>query len=247
LVAPIRDRRALDVLLTLLQMFVEWDGPYSDEGGTARRITKLIHDRGPADRAVALAEMKDWDGNPTFPRLLTRVRWALGQPPTSDDLLRIDFNDPLLELCEWNLTDHADILPVLREEPLKHCLALAVLGDVSMAERIGQEVLRCAREVRGGPYQIDRGWTGVYRGKCAVEHLRSPDAVEPVYEAFELMPSNIIDELAVAIGRIEDPNRLDRLARLIQRSDSIVDDPERLRTFKYNAALALLIALGRKP
>lgn len=247
MVAPIRDRRALEVLLIILKGAVNSRDPYCDGGATAGKITKLIHDRGPADSVVALAETRDWKGNPTFPRLLTRVRWALGQPPTSDELLNIDFDDPLLRLCHWNLKDHAGILPVLREKPLKHCIALAVLGDVSMAERIGQGMLQCARE--RGRNELDRGWMGVYRGKCAVEHLRSPDAVEPIYEAFELMESNVIEELAVTIGRIEDPNRLDRLIRLVQRSDSVefdVDDPRRTGILKSSAALALLIALGRK-
>jgi hypothetical protein len=179
---------------------------------------------------------------------MTRVRWALGQPPTSDDLLKLEYYDPLLALCEWNIEDYEDILPVLRDRPLTHCTALAVLGDASTAERVGQGMLQCVREWKSDARQIDRGSTGFFRGQKAVEHLRSPNAVEPLYEAIELIPSNFYYDLALTIGKIEDTNRLDRLIRLIQRSDDIVgDNPRRPRTLKSKAALALLITLGRKP
>ena len=73
--------------------------------------------------------------------------------------------------------------------------------------------------------------------------MATAEPVESLYKAVDHLESNKFETLAVTIGRVEDPNRLDRLIRLIERSDTIIGTRG---TFKTHAALALWITLGRK-
>lgn len=238
-VAPIRDPQALDVQLRALRRAVAgWQ--FDDTGSgdyTVRRIVALIHSRGAADRATALLRVKGWN----LQSLPSHVRWAFGERPTRDELLtlRPEYYGRLLSLVEWDAQDYQEVLPELRADPEKHCTALAALGDESAAESIGRMMAQSARGLR-------RDAVGLYRARWAVERLGNAAAVEPLYPVIEFITSNQFERLAVTIGRVEDPARLDRLIGLIERSNTIVGDQPRHGTYKPHAALALWITLGRK-
>lgn len=224
--------RSIEILVDFLVEAMTCEWLHDDTGAQDQAIARLACllgelPREARSRAAAFFEERIADakisGGP-----LVAIRWKLGIPPHPTEFGSVSHGWPWWGEFSLEGFDarYQAALPELRASVGGSCYALGLLKDEESIPAIGRQLAEDCRR-----YGNQRRCVEAFR------LLGSPAATPYLYEALPITPAGIQDDIYRALGELEDPDDLARLAELSL-------DPD--RTSSSYAKGALAIALGRE-